>query len=177
MARGKNWFLKPLRIEGDRAYVPLSRGLEAIIDAADAELVGAHNWVARPASKDFYAVTTIREGGKAKQWTMQNFLMRPPQGKRVDHRRASTLDNRRSELRVVTHAQNMQNRGWFRNNSSGAKGVRPSAGRWRAGITANGVFHYLGTFATKDEAAAAYRDAALRLHGEFAPAEDRVTPP
>jgi len=37
--------IKPIRVVGDVAYVPLTQGLEAVIDAADLHLVEAYNWV------------------------------------------------------------------------------------------------------------------------------------
>ena len=41
-------------------------------------------------------------------------------------------------------------------------------GRWIGRIKANGKFHYLGMFATAQEAHQAYAEAAARLHGPFA---------
>ena len=38
--------VRPIRIEGDLAYVPLTRGYEAVIDAGDVSLVEGFNWYA-----------------------------------------------------------------------------------------------------------------------------------
>lgn len=88
----------------------------------------------------------------------------------VDHESRDTLDNRITNLRDATFAQNQHNRTAQVNNTSGHKGVSliKKTGRWRADIKANGVPKYLGSFATPEEAAAAYDAAALELHGAFA---------
>jgi hypothetical protein len=86
----------------------------------------------------------------------------------VDHVNGDTTDNRRENLRLCSHTQNMQNRKVSRSNRSGFKGIYPDKGRWRAEIQANGIKHRLGSFETPEAAAAAYQVAAEKLHGAFA---------
>lgn len=90
----------------------------------------------------------------------------------VDHINGNGLDNRRCNLRVCSHGENMRNRTMNRNNRSGYKGVYfdpDKNGRpWRAQIRANGRKHSLGRFDTAEQAYEAYQKAAERLHGEFA---------
>lgn len=64
----------------------------------------------------------------------------------------------------------MHNRRKNLNNTSGYKGVVwfPKTKKWRARIGLNGERISLGLFSTREEAHAAYRAAAERLHGEFA---------
>ena len=90
-----------------------------------------------------------------------------PKGMTVDHINGDSGDNRLSNLRLATTTQQNQNRGHFRNNTSGYKGVRQSGVKFTAVVTANKVRHYLGTFDTAEEASAAYQEAAEKLHGEF----------
>lgn len=87
----------------------------------------------------------------------------------IDHINSTRLDNRFSNLREATHAENRRNVGKQTNNSSGFKGVcwHNQTQRWQAQIAVNGRNKYLGLFDTPEAAHAAYRVAAEKLHGEF----------
>lgn len=88
----------------------------------------------------------------------------------VDHENRNRSDNRLSNLRLATNAQNNANKGPQRNNTSGARGIYFEVRRrkWRARITVDGVCHDLGFFDTVETASAARDAAALRLLGDFA---------
>lgn len=88
----------------------------------------------------------------------------------VDHANGDALDNRPSNLRECTQAQNAANSCRPRNNTSGLKGVSFSKerGRFRASIKANGIARHIGWFFTADEAHRAYMAESVRLNGEFA---------
>ncbi len=88
----------------------------------------------------------------------------------IDHVNGNSSDNRFCNLRICTNAGNTQNASRQRNNTSGFKGVHFDAerGLWRASITANNAYKYLGRFLTAEQAYAAYCKAAAELHGEFA---------
>lgn len=84
----------------------------------------------------------------------------------IDHIDRDRANNRIANLRAATPSQNIANsKGYGR---LGVKGVRSYKGSFRAHIRLNGKGMHLGTFPTIEEAAAAYRDAAIRLQGEFA---------
>lgn len=91
----------------------------------------------------------------------------------IDHINGDGTDNRFDNLRAATHAENGRNQRRPKNNSSGVKGVHKLRGPNRGivyvariGIDGNRI--HLGTFATIDEAKAAYDAAAHRFFGEFA---------
>lgn len=86
----------------------------------------------------------------------------------VDHINGDALDNRRENLRLCTHAENMRNRRRHKNNATGFKGVYPYRGGYRAQVRANGKKYQRGSFATPEEASAAYAEMATDLHGSFA---------
>lgn len=87
----------------------------------------------------------------------------------LDHINGRRSDNRISNLRECTNAENQQNRKRGANNSSGYVGVRLSVyGTWLAFIRKDGKQRHLGTFSTKAEAIAARREAKAQLH-RFAP--------
>lgn len=153
--------------------IPLTNGMSAIVDAQDYEHVNKFTWVAQwsSACSSFYALRRFRENGKKGLISMHREIMGAPKGMLVDHiEPGQTLDNRRCNLRVATSAESIRNRERGRNNTSGFKGVRHRPGRsgWIAEIQLDGRKYYLGRFGTKEEAHAAYCEAAYRLHGEFA---------
>jgi HNH endonuclease len=86
----------------------------------------------------------------------------------VDHINLIRSDNRWSNLREATHAENKRNSWVSRRNTSGFKGVNKRGNRWYARIRADGDQIHLGYFATPKEAHAAYCRAAAKYHGKFA---------
>lgn len=89
----------------------------------------------------------------------------------LDHKNGVRADDRIENLREASHSQNSQNIGSRRGSRSGLKGAsRASRGQpgYRSTITVNGNRIYLGSFATAEDAHAAYAAAAADLHGEFA---------
>lgn len=87
----------------------------------------------------------------------------------VDHINAIKSDNRWTNLRDATGAQNCQNRAAPNmNNKCGFIGVSFRSNRWRANIFVDGKQKWLGSFPTAEEAAAAYDNAAIQYRGQFA---------
>ncbi len=84
----------------------------------------------------------------------------------IDHINGDRMDNRWSNLRVVTMLENMRNREIPSHNKSGVMGVDEFRGKWRATIkdTRFDRQMHLGTFKTIEEATAA-RKAAERVLG------------
>lgn len=87
----------------------------------------------------------------------------------IDHRSTIKSDDRIGNLRKSTTSQNQANRNPLKSNTSGVKGVswQPTRNRWIAMITVQGKAKNLGRFRTKEEAAEAYRVAAIAAFGEF----------
>lgn len=159
--------IRPIRIEGNDAFVTLTRGKIAIIDLADVHLIDHCNW---HFSGGGYAETNVRQAdGTFKMAKMHRVLMKTPPDMEVDHINGNCIDNRRgSNLRNCTHAQNMANVRIRKDNTSGFKGVYPNKGKWKAQIRVDGQAIYLGTYATPAEAYAVYLAAAEKHFGEFA---------
>lgn len=162
--------LKPLRFEGDVAYVPLSRGYEAIIDAEDAPLVDSHNWFAVTQHNCIYAKREkYLKGGGRKYIAMHRVIAGAADEKVVDHINHNGLDNRKVNLRVCEHCQNIQNQRLRFDNSSGFKGVSWNSrrGKWRAQITLSGKRKELGLFDSPERAYEVYCEASEKHYGEF----------
>lgn len=158
-------------IEGTIAYVPLTKGKTAIIDAADVPFVSEWAWHAvKGRHGRFYAQRSGQVAGKKYMVGMHRVIAGAAPGEDVDHEDSDTLNNRRSNLRRCTRRQNMGNTPARPQNQLGVKGVCRSktAGKFIAGIQRHGRSIHLGTFSTIEEAKAAYDAAALREFGEFA---------
>ena len=160
-----------LKFTGPRhARLPLTQGKTALIDEADLPLVKHLSWHATHSKGKWYAATNVGKGAKRRLLKLATLLMGSTG---VDHINGDGLDNRRSNLRVVTQAQNTKNRSKQRSaTSSPYKGVswhkHKQHNKWSAYITANGHRKHLGYFSDPVDAAKAYDSAARELFGEFA---------
>lgn len=83
----------------------------------------------------------------------------------LDHKDGDRLNNEVSNLREVSHSENMQNKvSAHKQSKTGVLGVRPYRDAFIASIKANKKTYYLGIFATLELAAEAYVKAKERLH-------------
>jgi hypothetical protein len=83
----------------------------------------------------------------------------------IDHINGVKDDNRFDNLRVVDESGNAQNvRKPNKRNKSGFMGVIFFQNKWRANITHSGKTHWLGDFATPEEAHQAYLAAKRKFH-------------
>ena len=147
--------------------IPLTQGKFAIVDAEDYERLSEHKWcVQRKKGGRFYAVR--RAGGKIIR--MHREIMNAPPGMVCDHKNHNTLDNRKSNLRTCTQAQNIYNQLPRDGGTSRYKGVYwpKDKCRWEAKIGHNGRAIHIGYYDYEADAAIAYDDMAIELFGEFA---------
>jgi hypothetical protein len=147
-------------ISGARV-IPLSQGKFAIVDAEDYErVISVGSWCF-----DRYPRKKIH--GKLEY--MHRFILGDACGKYTDHKNLDKLDNRRSNLRVCSQVNNIQNCGIKKNNACGLKGIYYNKLRkkWHAQIMFNWKRVNLGFFTSPEEAHAAYCEAGKKLHGEF----------
>lgn len=147
--------------------IPLTQGQVALVDDADAEWLNQWKWTASRCHRDkFVALRGERVGGKHRNRYMHREILglSPGDGLEADHWNHDTLDNRRSNLRIVTPTENKV-RVPSRGGSSRFVGVTydKARNRWRAQIQVEGTVRNLGRYATEMEAAAA-RDAYVREH-------------
>jgi hypothetical protein len=85
----------------------------------------------------------------------------------IDHINGIRDDNRLINLREATAQQNLQSRPMHKRNQLGVKGVSRVYNRFRAQLWHNGRFVLSKTFATIEEASAAYQAKAQEVFGEW----------
>lgn len=150
--------------------IPLHRGYRskrqvvahAIVDDDDYEILSQYIWSYSPDSKSRgpgYARRGIQANGVKRDIKMHREIMGLKYGdkREVDHINRNTLDNRRSNLRIVTRSQQMQNVTPRKNTSSKFRGVTFDKGHkskpWRARAKVDGKMLNIGRYATEKEAA------------------------
>lgn len=142
--------------------VELPCGRSFFIDAADLTFLEGFRAHSEARGRTRY-VRLRRMGQRAGGVYLHNLIM----GGRADHRDGDGLNNTRSNLRLCTQAQNGLNRA--PKAGKRFKGVyQHRSGRFYAQIARHGVVTSSQPYETEDEAARAYDDMAMRLHGEWA---------
>lgn len=142
--------------------LPLSQGLFTLVDADVYPWASAFKWTA---SNGYAMRWTSRRFGPRKAVYLHQQIIEQTAGFVSDHINGDTLDNRRENLRPVTHAQNLQNRrGAQINSRSGIRGVswHKAGAKWRAEVKVHGRVFYLGLFDTIEAADAAARNGRAR---------------
>jgi HNH endonuclease/AP2 domain len=143
-----------------------------LIDAEDWPRISGFKWSVSSDGGTRMYVSTYAD---KKKTYLHRMILEAPNGQSVDHRNGDPLDNRKVNLRLATHQENMFNRCKAQTygskpTASYYKGVTwdRSRGRYKAQIVKNGVNHYLGHFLDERSAAVAYDQAATEMFGEFA---------
>jgi Rieske Fe-S protein len=95
--------------------------------------------------------------------------MGDPGGLVIDHIDGDGLNNRRANLRLAAHAENMRNQRLRSDSTSGHKGVNwdSTRGKWVARIWLSGKCRHLGCFTSVESASEAYAAAIHESHGAF----------
>jgi hypothetical protein len=160
---------KPLKytIEGNTAVCIASTGAKFYVDAEDIDKISDRTWTIAnggyPCAKFF---------GIKEKISLHNFIMGVNDSNVfVDHKDRDKMNNRKSNLRICTRAENALNYGTKSNNTSGFTGVYliKRSNKWQAIITKNKKVYHLGCFDNYHDAVIARFEAEQKLYGEFAP--------
>ena len=152
--------------------ITTSSGYEALIDDEDWDKIKDFAWHINKRGTNLYVVSSKFKNGKRENYKLHRLLLSAPPGMQVDHIDGNSLNNHKSNLRLCTNQQNTCNskKSFAGNPSSQYKGVcfYKKHKKWKSQIMFNYKQINLGLFSTELEAAIAYNNAAVRLHGEFA---------
>lgn len=153
--------------------ISLTQGKVVIVDDENYESLNCFKWHVLKGANTYYAIRNDRGSDfKKKSILMHRIILNAPDGVLTDHRNGDGLDNRKLNLRLCTHAENIRHQGLNRRNTSGFKGVifRKSSTQkaYDAKIKVNNKWIHLGCYRTAKQAAQAYDLAALKYHEGFA---------
>ena len=156
-------------------FVPLSKGLFALVGATDAPRVREYKWQVKLRPRGTaYAVATIRGvDGRRRMVQLHRFVWDLHGGCEtpiVDHENGVGIDCQWRNLRAATHLQNAWNASAHRGSKSGVRGVSYDARsrKWIARVTRAGKRVRVAACEKREDAVEA-RDRAVReMHGEFA---------
>ena len=154
--------------------ISLTKGYFTKVDDEDYEKFSIYKWQAsvqvKNGVKKVRAMRSKTIEKKKRGIILSREIMFAPDNKVVDHINEDTLDNRKINLRVCTHSENMMNRGKQNNNTSGYKGViwAKRHKKWAVDIWINHKNKRIGYFDSKINAAKAYDIMAIKHYGEFA---------
>ncbi len=149
--------------------IPLTQGKFAIVDSEDFKRLNQWKWYFNAG----YALRGQRNfgcKGNCVKIYMHRLIAETPEGMQTDHINGDRLDNRKCNLRAATISQNIMNQKPQIGCSSKFKGVfwNNRINKWQCQIKSNKKYKYIGVFDSEDNAAKAYNNAAMELHGEFA---------
>lgn len=147
--------------------IPLTKGYFTKVDDEDYEKLASVRWYTNVCRGTPRAIRATYKDNKATRITMARVIMDAPVGRYVDHINHDTLDNRKSNLRLCTLAENSHNRKKL-GNKSGFLGVYQHENRWQTHMAVSGKLKYFGSFVTPEEAARKYDEVAIKYFGEFA---------
>ena len=128
--------------------ISLTQGKVAVVDDDMQYELNKYKWCARKDRNVWYALRNDNIEGKRITVRMHRHILglKYNDGKIADHINRNGLDNRRSNLRIVSVSENNFNHGLRSDNTSGHNGIcwDNSRNRWRVGIGTEGKWLTLG---------------------------------
>ena len=133
------------------------------IDVEDYPIVMQHTW---HCDSKGYVATNIN--GKIRK--LHQLIMNTPKGMETDHINGDIKNNKKTNLRICTRAQNQHNQKPWVGGSSKYKGVcfYKKYGNWLVQIHINKKRIHIGYYPSEKEAALAYNKFVFELRGEYA---------
>lgn len=161
-----------ISVEGSIATMSLynkkgSKIAETIFDSKYVDKIKEYKWYLRIHKKNNlkYVMGTIGN----KKIFLHRFILNTPSNKVVDHINGNTLDNRESNIRICTQANNSKNR-IYKTSKGKVPGIYQQYGEngnYSVRITVNYKNIHIGTFKTYEEAVKARLEAEEKYFGEY----------
>ena len=127
--------------------IKLTQGKYAIVDDDDYNLISMFKWCAAKNRHTFYAQRGGIIDGKRKTIKMHRLILSAKSSEIVDHINHNGLDNRRENIRIVTHSENQWNRRKKKNKKSSKYiGVYKSGDKYKVFFAYKNNKFYLGIF-------------------------------
>lgn len=146
------------------SYSFFVKNVEVLIDEADKDLVLQYKWRLKPDRKNFYIQAHVKINGKYTTISLHRLLMGFPIGMQVDHINRNTLDNRRTNLRICNHGENVRNR----ESKHKYPNIKiTNKGKYHVRISYNKKRITVGTFLNLEDAIIARDTYIMKLHKEF----------
>lgn len=125
------------------------------IDKEDVEKCQHLTWIANynKRLKSWYIQNISFINGVAKTTYIHRYIMDCPADKEIDHQNHRFDDCRRQNLKIVTRAENIENRGVTRRSTTGVLNVYKYGKKYQVGVTKNGERHTRLGIDTIEEAA------------------------
>lgn len=149
--------------------IRLSRGMVAIVDSQDYEVLSQFKWSVAKCGKKWYAkrLTPNKEGKKTIY--MHRFIMGVGKADEIDHKDGDGLNNTRVNLRKATRSQNNANRKVHPKNKCGHHGVvNNGRNKWYGKVKKDSKYYWTAGFDNPADAAYARAALKIQLFGEFA---------
>ena len=158
--RGIGKLLNEYDLSGDYGIGYTTKGSKFYFDLDDYDKIKSFCWVDNGVG---YLLTGNENAKEAnnKSGLMHRLILGSPANKVIDHINHQPFDNRKSNLRICDHCENLRNR-----KAKGYMFVKRKK-KWMAQIKVNYKSIGLGYFDTEEEAKEARRKAEIKYFGEF----------
>lgn len=158
-------------IDGETAKVFFKDGSFFTVDLADLDLVKSRTWCKKSNGlNSVYVVSNQRCGHRNRQIYLHRLLLALSEGI-VDHKNGNGLDNRRSNLRIATKAENARNTAQVSRRRDMVKCVyyHKKQKSFMVRLNFNGKSKFMGYRKTKEEAESLAIELKNRYYGDFSP--------
>lgn len=142
----------------------LPKGKYALVDDEDFNYLNQWKW--HLSQKGYVIRRRYKTTNEFKNIWMHRLINKTPDGFDTDHINRNKLDNRKCNLRAVTHAENMRNQKKYKSNTSGVVGVhwQKEIDKWRVRISFDGKRISLGIYDSIEDAVLARKEAEKKYN-------------